>query len=383
MHVSPRSRPAALLSALVVVGAVALPSAAHAAEGPHVADDPIRLDTGHIDAFNLVLDGDDSVRLVLKEDVTASGTLRTPESVDLFVKSQAIATSLPAGALPGDAPPTLFYLPLTQDPQLIWPGWDTQEIGSVYGRDADVDISITDVDGPGEVYLWSQGAFGDAKQILTDSWRLPGTIHQSELAHAHANWGFTQPGRYELTAQATVTSTDGSRIATSNSATYAFTVAPRPASLAVHGAETPATPGGELTLTAAQSPADATFGDYAWFTRPSVSVGWEPVEGRTDATLTVPAVDGVQYRATVSGGSDYSGAAEGVVVPIVVESEPVTISAPAAPVEQTIAIGELPAPYHSGSSIDLTITADPAVEDGTYRWYLQRRDQDGPVRIDG
>lgn len=381
MLTSTRLRGGALVGVLALAGGLALPTAAFAAEAPDVKDDPIHLDTGHIDAFNLVLNEDDTARLVLKEDVTGSHVLRTPESVTLAVKSQAFSTNLPSAGVPEGAPTELYHLPLTQDHELIWPGWDSQSVGSVYGSQAKVDIDVTAVDGPGEVFLWTTGQWGGVAPLLTEGWTFPGTIHQDFLAHVHANWGFTQPGTYTLTAHADVTSADGTQTSTSNEATYTFVVAPVPTALSVSGAEDEVAPGSEVTLTAASSPAEATFSTYAWQTRASAEAEWTTVDGAATSTLTVDAVAGAQYRATVSGGKDY---ASGSAQPIVVESDPVTISTTGGdPVEQAISIAPLADHYHSGSPIDLQIVADPAVEDGAYRWYLQRTDQDQPVLIDG
>lgn len=385
MHVSSRLRGGALAGALVLVGGLALPTAAIAAEDPVVSDDPIRLESGHIDAFNLVLNSDDSVRLVLKEDVTGSHVLRTPESVELFVASDAFTTGIPSASLPEGAPESFSYLPLTQDHNLIWPGWDTQSVQSAYpGAKTTIDV---DVDGPGEVFLWTQGTFGGVASLLVGGgYTLPGAIDQPYPAHAHANWGFTEPGEYTLTATANVQSADGAKTSTSNQATYSFIVAPAPTSVSVTGAEDAVDEGSDVTLAAAQAPEGAAFGTYAWETRASADDEWTPVSDAAGAELTVPAVDGAQYRATVSGGKDYTS---GTPTALNVSSDPVTISTTEesdepAPGEQTIAILALADHYHSGSPIDLAVTAEPAVtdDDAEYRWYLQRTDQDEPVLID-
>lgn len=379
MITTTRVRGGALVGVLALAGALVLPTAAFAADAPVVKEDPVRLETGHIDAFNLILNEDDTPRLVLKEDVTGSHVLRTPESVELFVKSDAFTTNLPSGAVPAGAPTEFYHLPLTQDHNLIWPGWDTQGVQSAYPG-ADTKIAV-DVNGPGQAFLWTQGTWGEPKSLLVDGgYTLPATIDQPYPAHTHANWAFTEPGTYTLTAQATVTSGDGSKTAQTDQAAYTFVVAPAPTAVNLTGAEEPVAEGSDVTLSAAAIPAESTFSTYAWSTRASESAEWQVVEGQTGATLTVPAVDGAQYRAAVSGGKDY---ASGSAQPIVVESEPVTIRTAQAPVEQTLTITPLADHYHSNSPIDLAATGDPAVENGTYRWYVQRSDQDAPVAIDG
>lgn len=229
MQLATRWRGGVAAGVLALVVGLASPWPALAA-GPAVSDEPIQLVKGHIDAFNLVLNEDESVRLTLKEDETGSHVLRTPESVELFVKPDAL-TTVPSGVVPGLSG-DVHHLPLTQNPDLIWPGWDSLSLAGVYGtgQAADVDINITDVSGPGEVFLWSQNAFGLPTPLLNDGrWRFPGTIHQNYLAHVHAAWAFTAPGTYKLTAHAEVTSPDGARASTSQTATYTFVVAERTA----------------------------------------------------------------------------------------------------------------------------------------------------------
>ncbi|MGA7149489.1 MAG: choice-of-anchor M domain-containing protein [Microbacterium sp.] len=380
MHVSSRLRIGALVSALVLAAGLTVPTAALAAVAPAVKDDPILIDTGHVDAFNLVLNEDDSVRLVLKEDVTGSHVLRTPESVELFIKSQSIVTGLPAVALPPGAPADLYHLPITQDNELLWPGWDTQSVQAAYpGAKTEFDVAVA---GPGDVFIWTQGPFGDPRSLLVGGgYKLPATINQPFPAHTHANWGFTEPGAYSFTVTARVTSADGTRTSTSNTAEYSFTVAPAPETLAVTGAENPVDAGSQLTLTAAQAPASSTFSAYQWQTRASADAEWADVAGATAVNLTVTAAEGAQYRALISGGRDFSTGAE---VPLTVTSQPVTIAIKADPVVPQIGIAPLSHHYHSGSPIKLTLTTTtPDALSGDIRWYLQREDQDAPVALGG
>ncbi|QIM17058.1 hypothetical protein G7067_12625 [Leucobacter insecticola] len=373
-----RARGGALIGVLALMGGLGIPTAASAVEAPLVIEDPVRLESGHIDAFNLILNEDDTPRLVLKEDVTGTHVLRTPESVELAVKSQSFSTGFPAAAVPPGAPTSFYHLPLTQDWNLIWPGWDTQGVQSAFPG-ADTKISVA-VDGPGQVYLWTQGLWGAPASLLVDGgYSLPGTIDQPFPAHTHANWAFTEPGTYKLSAQATVKSGDGAKTAVTNSASYTFVVSPIPTAVTVTGADAVVAAGDNVTLSAAQIPAESSFNEYAWSTRNSDTDAWQAVAGANSATLTVAAAEGAQYRVAVSGGQDF---ASGSAKPLVVESEPVKIQV-AAPSVQTIAIGKLAHHYHSNSPINLSVTGDPAVENGTYRWFLQRSDQAAPVQIEG
>ena len=76
------------------------------------------LDQGHVDAFYVTSDGEGGIDLRLREDVTGSGVVHEPEDVVLRVKQEALI-DIPEG-FPGS--PRAYYLPLTQNPDLLWPG---------------------------------------------------------------------------------------------------------------------------------------------------------------------------------------------------------------------------------------------------------------------
>ena len=85
------------------------------------ADDSTVLDHGHADIFRVGSAPDGGIDLKLKEDVTGDGALHAPENVLLKIKDSAL-TDIPA-TLPGA--PQGYVLPLTQNQDLLWPGWET------------------------------------------------------------------------------------------------------------------------------------------------------------------------------------------------------------------------------------------------------------------
>ncbi|WP_193311395.1 TIGR03773 family transporter-associated surface protein [Georgenia satyanarayanai] len=179
-----------------------------------------RIDRGHVDAFYLsMVDG--APTLALKDDTVSPHEIRRPEDVELHVK-EAARVELPAVAA---IPPqlqreTVHHLPLAQNQDLLWPGWESQPLAGHYDT---VEIDVSEVDGPGEVLMWTNGSFGQVGSLLADGgYALPGTIEQDFLAHAHANWAFTEPGAYYLTVSATVSSSGAER--TTNTGRYLFTV---------------------------------------------------------------------------------------------------------------------------------------------------------------
>ena len=156
------------------------------------------LDHGHADVFRVGSAPDGGIDLKLKEDVTGDGVLHTPENVLLKIKDSAL-TDIPAN-FPGA--PQGYVLPLTQNPDVLWPGWETFDVKR-NGFDS-VKITVSNVKGPGKVHLFSQDSFGEVKPLLDgNTTELPGTITVAQPSHVHANWVFGKTGIYTMTVQAT------------------------------------------------------------------------------------------------------------------------------------------------------------------------------------
>ena len=108
-------------------------------------------------------------------------------------------TTIPRG-YPGA--PKGYLLPMTQNQNLLWPGWETFDVKR--NGFSDVKINVRNVKGPGKVHLFSQSSFGNVQTLLDGgSHTMPGTITVEQPSHVHANWVFTQPGLYQMTVDAT------------------------------------------------------------------------------------------------------------------------------------------------------------------------------------
>ena len=304
----------------VVAGALLAASAtATAAAGEF----ELVLDSGHIDAFTLTWQ-DDTLAVNLQEDVTGNHVLHAPEDVLLQVKPEAalvLPDPVPSSlSFLGQAGDTVYYLPQTQDPELIWPGWSTERIPAGVFTNP-LRIEITDVEGPGDIFMWQTGSFGQSISVLGGGFQLPGTISPNVNVHAHANWAFTAEGQYTLTVQASGTLTGGGSV-TSAPATYTFQVGdadPVPSTtLSISGLADSYAPGDAVTLTAVQDPPTA-LDHYHWFTRAPGSTEWVvvPDAGAGQYSFTATADhDGVQVIARLYD-ADHA---------VVAESAPVTLN---------------------------------------------------------
>ncbi|MDT0346202.1 choice-of-anchor M domain-containing protein [Streptomyces litchfieldiae] len=316
MTIRSRRRPGAVVTGLLAAVLAAGPV------GAAVAADPVVLDHGHIDAFSVSVEGGE-LALELTEDVTGSHVSHAPEDVLLRVKQDAWTTGIPEG-YPGA--PEGYVLPLTQDPNLIWPGWDTGgTAGSGY---TDVSIHITAVDGPGEVFLYSLSSFGEPLSVLTNGgFELPGIIREKTPTHTHGMWTFTAPGAYTLTVRAEAVNPATGDALESRTASYAFSVGdyeePPPAAtgLTIEGLADRYQPGDAVELTAV--PDEPTeLDDYRWYTRESPAGEWAEVPDTAGPRYSGTAeVDGQQIRAALLG-PDGTVAAESPPVTIRVGEEP-------------------------------------------------------------
>lgn len=179
----------------------------------------LTLDRGHIDMFYVSAANGKAV-LQLVEDVTGLRVVHEAETVLLRVNQSAYRSDIPTGT-PGA--PAGYVLPLTQAPDLIWPGWDTNRTAA--SGHTDVTIHVTAVDGPGRVHLYSQGSFGDIRPLLQGGGTtLPGSIRETAPAHTHAQWVFSEAGVYRLTAHATATNPSSGATLTTAEHSYVFQV---------------------------------------------------------------------------------------------------------------------------------------------------------------
>ncbi|MDY6082313.1 MAG: TIGR03773 family transporter-associated surface protein [Actinomycetaceae bacterium] len=183
-------------------------SPASAQKAQRQSGSQIAIGKGHVDAFFLNPTAS-SLNLVVREDVTGSGVLRTPEDVRFLVGDNA-KMQVPAGF--PNAGQQAWVLPIVQNPQLLWPGWSSERVkGS-----ADFTIKVS---GPGTVSVFTTGLGGKPVSVLRGGGlTLPGTIHVPQPAHVHANWIFSAPGVYTFQVRA---SADGR---SSRTATYTFAV---------------------------------------------------------------------------------------------------------------------------------------------------------------
>lgn len=180
-------------AALVTLGAAA--HLAPAADAAGAADAVLR--DGHLDITTRLDGGRLRTELVL-EAAGAPPVRYQPDQATLVVADRARTTVPPNPAFGFLGPPgsAVWVLPQTQDPELLWVGWNTERIpaGTLPGP---VRWTLRTVEGPGRFALFTTDQFGAPRPLLVGG----GTPNRMEVplgVHAHGNWAFGAAGTYTL-----------------------------------------------------------------------------------------------------------------------------------------------------------------------------------------
>lgn len=245
----PRRAPLAAVAVLVAVLAAPLAGggAAHAETpdpdldqsldaGMSVVDGERVLDVGHVDMGPKFVDGQWRFLIhddVAKADAGAASVWRYPEQTVLHVSdaAQLAVPDDPAYAFVGapvGAP--VWVVPQTQDPAVVWLGWNTQDPEVMERIDRGITLSLTGVQGPGTMTTYLQsGSFGEP-QVLFDSREPEAQSAWVDVnTHTHANWVFTEPGVYLVRMQAEAGLIDGSTVSDTQLIRFAVGSATPPA----------------------------------------------------------------------------------------------------------------------------------------------------------
>lgn len=200
---------------------------------------------GALDVVSLVPDGADphsyeptmrDARNVVYADVAFSNYAMLEEqsvikALDANLADDAVSVALAEEAVKYAAE----IIPLVENVNLdtIWLGLRAQGSSKALGatRTSNVLLSVTGVEGPGSVFTYLTGTFGDTEIYLnsadgfdaTNGYR-DDTMSLPAGAHTHLSWVFTEPGVYRLDLQARLQVDDTSRPIDLDTASYTFAV---------------------------------------------------------------------------------------------------------------------------------------------------------------
>lgn len=177
-----------------------------------LATDRVTIDAGHVDIGPRVDGG--KVELVARDDTAAPPVWRHLDDVVFKVVDAGGKITMPDDPqysfIPAKAGEDVWLIPQVEQSGVVWLGWNTQNPSFVNGATGTVTLSMTGVQGPGDVVVYVQnGGFG-APQIIWSAEHRDTSVDLN--THTHANWVFTKPGEYLIQLAMSATGKDGAPI---------------------------------------------------------------------------------------------------------------------------------------------------------------------------
>ena len=177
---------------------------------------------GHVDLGPRLIDG--QWRAGLRHDAESGAVWRDPNQTVLRVNDAAIMTAPNSADYPflaDVAGKPVYVVPQTQNPSVVWLGWNTQDPAVTATIDRGLTMRVGPVSGPGRAWLFLQsGTFGKPL-LLADSGTAPGDVWIDSGTHVHANWAFSAPGTYTATVTFLGTTTTGEAVSASTTLRFA------------------------------------------------------------------------------------------------------------------------------------------------------------------
>ena len=180
------------------------------------------ISVGHVDLGPRLIDG--QWRAGLRHDAETGAVWRDPNQTVLRVSDAAIMTAPDSADYPflaDVAGKPVYVIPQTQNPSVVWLGWNTQDPAVTATIDRGLTMRVGPVSGPGRAWLFLQsGTFGKPL-LLADSGAVPGDVWIDSGTHVHANWAFSAPGTYTATVTFLGTTTAGEAVSASTTLRFA------------------------------------------------------------------------------------------------------------------------------------------------------------------
>jgi surface-anchored protein len=187
---------------------------------------PVILTNEHVD-LRIVYDPSATHQLsIVARDEDHQISYATNEAI--LVVNEGGKLTLPAGTPFGNEGDSLWVIPQSQNPDLLYLGISAEGIpsGAFTGN---LEFRLTSVEGPGQFIVWQAVGFGNYNVVINTKDGITAQDETTPLigSHEHYNWGFTTNGIYKVTFEASG-HLAGSTNITSLPETFTFHVLPLP-----------------------------------------------------------------------------------------------------------------------------------------------------------
>ena len=160
-----------------------------------------------------------------------------PDGAILQVNANALTTvsANPLFSFLGTPGSSLWILPNTQDPNLLFLGFGAEEIPAGLFVGDTFNMRLAGVSGPGEFTVFDFNSLGEPFVIMNTRDGLSAADNFAAVpgAHSDLNWAFSQPGTYTVSFEASGTLADGNLFTSSGPVAYTFQVVPEPSTWAL------------------------------------------------------------------------------------------------------------------------------------------------------
>lgn len=190
---------AAICSAITLIATALVPSALVGSANAVTSNQPVMIQAGHAD-FGPTLAGG-NWKIQIRDDTGDEPVWRDPENVVFKLGSNSIipmpndSTYSFIGEKPGTK---LYVIPQTQNPDVPWLGWNTQEGGVLNELDRGANLSLDGVSGPGKLHVYLENGNNNPQQLWDSTKGYPQNSWIEANAHTHVNWVFSKPGIYHV-----------------------------------------------------------------------------------------------------------------------------------------------------------------------------------------
>lgn len=190
---------ALIFSLVTLVASLCAPNpmqeTAYATEG----NQPVMIQAGHADFGPTLIDG--KWKLKIRDDTGDEPVWRDPENVVFKLGGNSIIPMPDDAAYSfiGEKPGTkLYVIPQTQNPDVPWLGWNTQEGGVLNELDRGANLSLEGVSGAGKLHVYLENGNNNPQQLWDSTKGYPQNSWIETNAHTHVNWVFSKPGIYHV-----------------------------------------------------------------------------------------------------------------------------------------------------------------------------------------
>lgn len=197
-HAYAKALTAMMLSLLTIIASVCLPAPLMNVAFAE-SNQPVMIQAGHADFGPTLIDN--KWKMKIRDDTGDEPVWRDPENVVFRLANNAIVP-MPndaAYSFIGEKPGTkLYVIPQTQNPDVPWLGWNTQEGGVLNELDRGANLSLDGVSGPGKLHVYLENGNNNPQQLWDSTKGYPQNTWIETNAHTHVNWVFSKPGVYHV-----------------------------------------------------------------------------------------------------------------------------------------------------------------------------------------